>query len=145
MCEPATIATAALVIGAVGTGVSTYSSVQQSRAARKTAQYNSAVAKNNAIISENLAQDAEKRGKVEEQRHRLKVAAFKAEQENEFAASGLDLTSTSFEQILSDTAALGELDALTIRGNAAREAYGYRTQGVNYEAQSILFLSLIHI
>jgi hypothetical protein len=35
-----------------------------------------------------------------------------------------------------DTAQLGELDALTIRSNAEREAYGYTTQSSNLTAQS---------
>jgi len=30
----------------------------------------------------------------------------------------------------------GELDALTVRNNGAREAYGYKVQGMNYEASA---------
>ena len=39
---------------------------------------------------------------------------------------------------LVDTATMGELDALTIRRNAAREAYDYETQGVNYRSDATL-------
>ena len=38
-----------------------------------------------------------------------------------------------------DTAALGELDALQIRDNAAREAWQFRVQGSNDRAQAGLF------
>ena len=44
------------------------------------------------------------------------------------AANGVDLSSGSPLDILGDTAMYGELDALTIRSNAEREAYGYRVQ-----------------
>ncbi|TAJ87281.1 MAG: hypothetical protein EPO41_23355, partial [Reyranella sp.] len=40
--------------------------------------------------------------------------------------------------ILGDTAAAGELDARTIRANAAREAYGYQIQGQGYGNTAIL-------
>ena len=53
-----------------------------------------------------------------------------------FASRNIDLGSDVVLDTLSDTAALGELDALTIRSNAAREAYGYQVQGMNYEASA---------
>lgn len=53
------------------------------------------------------------------------------------AAQGTDLEGSPLD-ILGDTRAAGELDALTIRANAAREAYGYQAQGLGYSNQSTL-------
>lgn len=47
------------------------------------------------------------------------------------AGQGADLTGSPTD-ILGDTAAAGEMDALTTRSNTAREAWGYRTKGVEF-------------
>ena len=49
-----------------------------------------------------------------------------------------DLASGSVLDVVGETAALGELDALTIRSNYARESYEKRVMGMNYGAQSLL-------
>ena len=99
-------------------------------------QYQAAVDRNNKIISDRQAADALKRGEADEQAHRRKVQSIKADQRVSFAARGVDLGSDNVIDTLSDTAMLGELDALTIRSNAGREAYGYNVQGMNYEASA---------
>ena len=53
------------------------------------------------------------------------------------AGAGID--SGSALGILGDTAVLGELDALQIRDNAAREAWRFQVQGANDQAQAGLF------
>lgn len=52
------------------------------------------------------------------------------------AAQGVDVNSGSALDVQADTMALGELDALTIKNNAAREAWGYKTQQLQYSLQS---------
>ncbi|WP_455153244.1 hypothetical protein [Bradyrhizobium cenepequi] len=52
--------------------------------------------------------------------------------------NGVDLSFGSPLDTLTDTAVLGELDALTIRTNANREAYDYKVQGVNARANANL-------
>jgi hypothetical protein len=52
------------------------------------------------------------------------------------AANGIEIDSGSPLDVLMDTAQLGELDALTIRANAEREAYGFRSQQGNLTAQA---------
>jgi hypothetical protein len=54
------------------------------------------------------------------------------------AANGVDLNSGSALRIQGDTAKLGDVDALTIRNNAARAAYGYQLQGLSYGQQATL-------
>jgi hypothetical protein len=52
------------------------------------------------------------------------------------AASGVEVDDGSALDILGDTAELGELDALTIRSNAEREAYDYKVAAMNQGAQA---------
>lgn len=137
MCMAAApLAVASLVATGVGTAVSMYGQYQQGKAQAGQYAYQAAVDRNNKIIMDRQAEDAIKRGEAEEDEHRRKVASIKADQRVGFASRGIDLGSDNVLDTLSDTAMLGELDALTIRNNAQREAYGYRVQGMNYEASA---------
>lgn len=137
------VALPAIAIAATiaSTAVGVMGSIQQGKAAQAQANYQSQVAQNNAQISEWQAADALKRGKVEEDQHRRKVSQLIGSQRASIGASGFDLGDETSVGIVGDTAAMGELDALTIRNNAAREAWGYRVQGSNYTAESGLLLA----
>lgn len=110
--------------------------IMQGQAQKKQATYQAAVERNNAQIAGWQAEDATKRGQIAEQRQRLQVARLAGTQRAGMASSGVELTSGSPLDVLGDTAMLGELDALTIRSNAEREAYGFRAQQGNLTAQS---------
>lgn len=131
--QSAVLSLATSVIGGV---VQAAGQAQAAKAQAKQYEYQAAVDRNNKIIADRQAQDAIERGKVEEQDHREKVQQIKARQRVSFAANGIDLGSDVVSETLADTAFLGELDALTIRSNAEREAYGYKVQAMNYEASS---------
>lgn len=131
-----TAAVASLATTAIGFGLQAYGQKQAAKAQAGQFNYQAAVDRNNKIIADRQADDAIKRGDAEEEEHRRKVAQIKSDQRVGFAARGIDLGSDNVLDTLSDTAMLGELDALTIRSNAAREAYGYRVQGMNYEASA---------
>ncbi|MNJ23108.1 hypothetical protein D3C77_174860 [compost metagenome] len=88
----------------------------------------------NAQYAGQAAEDAVARGEFESDQQRLRTNAAIGTQRTGFAANGVDVNTGSAAEIQDDTAALGELDALTIRNNAAREAWGYRTQ----EQQNLL-------
>ena len=133
MCEPATITLALTAVSAV---VAAGGAIAQGQAQHKQASYQAAVERNNATIAGWQAEDATQRGKVEEQRQRLATARLAGTQRANMASSGLEVGSGSSLDVLMDTAQLGELDALTIRSNAEREAYGLRTQQSNLTAQS---------
>lgn len=139
MCEPATIAIALAVVAVAGAGATAYSVQQQAKSAKAQAHYQSAVANNNKIIADRAADDSIKRGAVEEERKRQDIELLKGKQIAGFAGSGTDLSSSSVYDVIGETAALGELDALTIRSNYAREAYEKRVMGMNYGAQGLLY------
>lgn len=48
-----------------------------------------------------------------------------------YAAQGVELDEGTAKAVQTQSAGMGELDALTIRNNAAREAWGYRVGATN--------------
>lgn len=136
MCEPTTLAVLSLASTVIGGGMQ-YMAQKQAGAAQSNAlRYQADVDQNNKIITDQLAKDAIDRGRTEEQMHRIKIGQLKSEQLNAFAKNGVETDSGSALDVLSDTAMIGELEALTIRNNAEREAYGYKVQGMNYSASA---------
>jgi hypothetical protein len=114
------------------------SAIQQGNAAAASASYNAKVSTMNAEIMDKNARDAIERGKIEEQQKRFEIAALTGRQRAAMAANGVDLSFGSPLDTIVDTAMLGELDALTIRSNAAREAYDYKVAGANNRADASL-------
>ncbi len=135
----AMMANVSLATTALSTGMQMYGSYQQSKAQKAQAEYQSAVSRNNQIVAERNAEDAIKRGEEAEKRHRLKVEQLKGTQRSVLAGTGFDVNEDDALDILADTAEMGELDGLTIRHNAKREAYGHKVQAMNDGAQAGLY------
>lgn len=127
------ISAGASIIGGV---VSAVGSIQQGQAAKQSADYNAKVASANAQQAKNNATMAanagEEQAAIQSQKTKAAVGSTLANQ----AAGGIDVNSGSAVDVRSSEADLGQLDALTIRSNAAKEAYGYQTQASNFTAQS---------
>lgn len=135
------------------TVVSTIGAYRGAQAEKQNAKYQAGVARNNAIYQRQaeernllLAEDARKRGQMEEYRQRLKTRDVAAQQRSSLAAAGVDLSIGSPLDLIGDTFELGEMDALTVRNNAAREANQYenaawsnRVGQSNYTAQAGMF------
>lgn len=136
MCEPATIAMAAIAVGSVA--ASTIGSYQSAKAAKNAAQYNAAISRNNSIIAERQAKDRITQGQEEERTFRKQLSQMKGRQRSIYAGSGVVVDEGTPLDILSETAELGEIDALTIRRNAEREAYGFEQQAQGFTNQAEL-------
>lgn len=121
MCEPTTIAYAAYFAAAAVSAYSTYESGQAQKAEGKA----------NAKIAEIQEKDAIQRGSIAEDEERARVRAIMGQQRAAFGANNVVTSTGSPLGILADTAQYGELDALTARNNAAREAFGYRVDAGN--------------
>ena len=134
--DPATLTAISIAASVAGAGVSIIGQGQQAAAQRASLEYQAAVARNNQILAERQAADAEERGKVAERNQRIKSQQLIGRQRAVLASNGVLVDDGSALDITSDTAALGEQDALTIRSNAEREALGFRTQGMNFGAQA---------
>lgn len=114
------------VLGAVGT-------IQQASAASAQANYQAKVAANNATIANNMAKDTRDRGTIAEQQQRQQTKQLMGRQRAAMGANGVELGSGSALDVIGDTAQIGELDALTVRGNYEREALGYQNQAQNFK------------
>ena len=86
----------------------------------------------NADVAAKQADDALARGRETERRQRIGIRQTIGAQRAAFAAQGVDVSDGSALEVVQDTAALGELDLITIRNNAAREAWGYRVGETDY-------------
>jgi hypothetical protein len=91
----------------------------------------------NALFLRQSAADAESRGRHEADWQRNETQQLIGTQRTTQAASGGVVDEGSNALIQQDTAQLGELDALTISNNAAREAYGYNVEATSNIKNSI--------
>lgn len=83
------------------------------------------------------AEDASARGAIEADRHRAQVRKIIGAQRAAMASSGAQLNG-SFDNMLEETATLGELDAKQIQQNALREAWGYKSAAATSRLQAKL-------
>ena len=135
MCEAATIAMAAT---AISTGLGVAQSISQGKAARAQANYQAAVARNNKIIANRAADQAEETGRAEAIRVQQDSRALRGRQRAVLAANGVDLGFGTTIDLEGDTAALGEIDALTFQERARRKATDLRFRGDMFESEAQL-------
>lgn len=90
----------------------------------------------NAVIADRQAADALARGRESEMRARSDTHQLRGSQRAAMAAQGIDVGEGSALDIQSETTALGELDATAIRNNAAREAFGFKAQALDFRTES---------
>ena len=123
---------------ALGGLTSAVGAIQSGAAQSAAAGYQAQVAANNEKIAQQNAAQATATGAVQVEQQGIKtkaeVGAIKAAQ----AASNIDVNTGSALDVRSSAAALGELDALTIRSNAEKQAYGYETQATSFAGQQSL-------
>lgn len=129
--------TASSLLGGVTGAVGAY---EQGQAASKAAKFNAQVERANAAISHENANIAGQAGAEQAFQVGLKNRATQGSIKANQAAAGVEVNSGSALDVRSSAAELGQLDALTVRSNAAREAYGYQQQAESHVAQSSLDL-----
>lgn len=118
----------------VSTGIMTIGGgLLQANSQYQAGRQNQALAKYNAKVADLQAKDALSRGRESERRLRTQTRQQIGSQRASLAAQGIEVNEGTAADIQDDTAYFGELDALTIRNNAALEAWGYRTQRVNHQ------------
>lgn len=102
------------------------SSYAQSQAMKSQGEYERMTMDANARLANIQAEDTIKRGNKEAAEHIKQTKKLIGSQRAAMAAQGIEVNADSALDIQAETAAMGELDALTIRNNAWREAWGYR-------------------
>ncbi len=125
-----------IALMAAGTLLSGASTMIGAFAQQGAAQYQAQVAKNNAKIAEMNARYAEQQGVKREQEEVWKVRDAFGQQSAGFAASGI--AGGTQDDVLRSTAKVGAQSVGNVRDATAREAYGYRVQGWNFETEAAL-------
>lgn len=123
---------------AVGVGTQALSSFSSAKAQQSALNAQAGMSDANAQLAEVNAQDAIAQGERDVARSEMQTAQAKGSQRAALAANGVDVTQGSPSDILSTTDYVGQMDANTIRDNALRTAWGYRTQGINYQGDAAL-------
>lgn len=118
MCEPITFGTG------LSAGVSAVSGFLGGQAEARAHSRNAAISRERAV-------DARQRGDYEANRNRGRVSQMIGKARAALASSGFVISSA--DELLADTAEMGELDTLTILNNAAREAHGFETEAANFD------------
>jgi hypothetical protein len=130
------MAAAPLILAIAGTGAGVYGAVKQTQAQNEANEYNAQVNERNAAYAEVQAKDAEARGEGEVRAYRQKVRGAVGEQKSVLAKSGVVMGEGSASDILASTQKVGEMDAMKIKANTAREAQGLRMQARNMQEEA---------
>lgn len=117
-------ATAAIGAVAGGSVFSAYTKVKAGNEQQKMFDQN-------AQYADWQSQDALTRGAINEKRQRQNTEQVIGSQRTSLAAQNVDVNKGSSLDVQADAAYLGELDALTIRNNAAKESYGFQVQAAD--------------
>lgn len=124
-----------LIAMGVSAAYNAYQQHESGQAAKKVGTAQEAAANDaadisdyNAQVADEQAADATARGTEQENKFRAGVRGIIGTQRAGFAGNGVDVGFGSSVDVQGDAAYLGELDALQIRTNAAREAWGYQVQ-----------------
>ena len=132
----------ALVTSVVATVLSTtmgvVSSVQQGKAAQAQMNYQAEINRRNAKAAQQNAEDKRQEGIEEARMTRLKTAQKVGLQQASLAANGVDVSEGTALDMIEDTSAMGELDALTTRYNYEKQALAYEAQANNFNNQANL-------
>lgn len=128
-------------LASVGLGVAgmmQQSAAQQQQAAAISASdlYQAQVAENNAKIARQNAISTMQTGEISAENQELQDKAKTGTMVAAMGANGVDVNTGSNAQVRAGADQNTMLDALTIRSNAARSAYGYRVEATSQKAQA---------
>lgn len=121
-----------------GAITSAIGSLEAGKAASEANQYQAQIALNNAAVAKRNASTVGEEGEIEAANQGLKNRATAGTITANQAANGLDVNSGSAVNVRKSADLIGQMDAMTIRSNAAREAYGYQTQANNFTGEAAL-------
>lgn len=108
----------------------------QGQSQSKEAKAQAKALQQNAVYLNQAANDARARGRLESDYSRIETQGLIGTQRAAQAASGGEVNTDTNALLQQDVAQFGELDALTISNNAAREAYGYEVEAQGMQSQA---------
>lgn len=132
------LATIALGTAIAGTGVQVAEGIKSGQAQKAAGKAENAAAESqaelqdyNATLADQQAADALAQGDVQSNDFRTQVRGMIGRQRSLSAGSNVDVSFGSAADVQADAAKLGELDALQIKTNAARTAWGYQVNAAD--------------
>jgi hypothetical protein len=134
----APVAAVGLGAAALGGIVSAFGAYQGGQASAAEATYQAGVAQMNQQIAQQNANYALYAGEEQAQQQGIKTAQQIATTKAEQGAGGLDVSSGSNLAVRQSEYNVGQEDIALIRSDAAKRAYGYQVEGVQYGAQASL-------
>lgn len=132
------LAAASLSGQLTGMATSAIGSYFSAGAQKATLQGQADIADINAQIAELGAQQELLKGQRQVGAITLKAGQLKASQRAAMAANGIDLGVGSAAEIQASTDLMKEIDANTLTANAVRDAWGFRTQAVNFQNEALM-------
>lgn len=134
--DPVTLTAISIGATVIGGGVATAGVLNKGSAEANMYTYQAGVAQMNKQIADQNAEYALAAGDSQAQiagmQTRAQIGATKAQQ----GGSGLDVNSGTGVNVRQSEAEIGSANQAMIRANATREAYGYKVQGAQYDAQA---------
>ena len=127
-----------MCIALISAGVTAASAIVGGIAGSNNASYQAQVARNNAVIANQNADYSRKAGQVQAQESGLKAAARAGAIKAAQASNGINVNTGSNVDVQVGDREKGLLDTQTVLHKADLQAYGYRTQATNYEAEARL-------
>jgi hypothetical protein len=127
-----------LAVGLVGSAVAAGGAAEAGQSQSEASAYQAQVAANNATIAQTNAREDIQAGETAATNQGLKTKAVVGAETANLGASGVVTTSGSAAKVTTASKELGYLDALTLRSNAAKQAYGQEVQATSDTAQSRL-------
>jgi hypothetical protein len=137
----ALMAPLALVGGLAGAGISAAGQYGSMQAQSANAAYQAQVAAMNSKIALSNAAMATQSGEISAANQGMKTRSAVGSIQAAQGASGVDVNSGSAPKVRAAAAEVGTMDALTIRSNAAKQAYGYQVAATGDTAESQLLES----
>jgi len=117
----AVVGTSVVAATVAGAAMSAYGAVKAGDDAKDAANFNADIQRKQAIQTENTAADNAAQQKEKGRR-------LAASQVAQGAAGGIETTSGTMSDLVAETTKYSELDSLRITNNAARQAWGYKSQ-----------------
>lgn len=119
-----------------GTAAGSIGDLVEGFGAGRASDFQAQIARNNAQIARMNAAAAGEAGDVAAFNSMLRTRDIVGRTKTAQAASGIDVNSGSAVDVQASERMLGMMDALTIRANAARAAYGYEAEAMSESARA---------
>lgn len=124
-----------MAVMAAGAVMSAVAGMQAAKVQRETGRANQAIAENNAVLAEQQAKDSAILASREQQKSAWRTRAKIGRQKAAIAANGLDMDIGTPLDILGETAMFGGAERSAIAADAARKAWGFESEALNYRNQ----------